>query len=244
LLGPLEDLAREAGRIATTIRPNLKRETKPDGSVVTNADREVETFLRDTLVRLVPGTTVWGEEFGHAEPGERGIWLVDPIDGTTNFAAGSPQWGVSISLVVDGIVKVGAVALPDYKEIWIGHAGGGVTVNGKEANAIPCGEIRRDETVCYSESVARLGLKIPGKMRCSGAFVIEGCWVCQQWYRGLVGVREQLYDVAACVLFAQELGADIRYLDGSDLDIPELLKGGRIAKPWMIFPKESGFFVR
>ncbi|MEQ1932834.1 MAG: inositol monophosphatase family protein, partial [Fimbriimonadaceae bacterium] len=143
LVGPLEDLAREAGHIAASARANLKREIKPDGSVVTNADREVELFLREALVKLVPNTTVWGEEFGHAEPGSAGLWLVDPVDGTTNFATGSPQWGVSIALAVGDEIRLGAVALPDYGEVWIGGIGRGVSVNGKKLAAIEGGPIAR-----------------------------------------------------------------------------------------------------
>ncbi|MEQ1823194.1 MAG: inositol monophosphatase [Fimbriimonadaceae bacterium] len=243
LLGPLEDIVREAGRIASSARTGLVRETKADGSVVTNADREVETFLREALTKLMPETAVWGEEFGHDGLGRRGTWLVDPIDGTTNYAAGSPQWGVSVALVQNLDLNIGLVALPDYAEIWTATKGNGVAVNGVKINPIQPGPVQRHETVCYSESVARLNLKIPGKMRCSGAFVIEGTWVCRQWYRGLVGVRERLYDVAACILFAEELGADVRYLDGSPLDIATLIQGSRFEKPWAIFPSGSGFFA-
>lgn len=241
LVSPLGDIATQAGRIATEARERLVREEKPDGSVVTNADREVETYLREVLPSLVPGTEIWGEEFGFSDPGTNGLWLVDPVDGTTNFAHRSPMWGVSIALLQGTKVALGAIILPDLNEIYLSAPGEGVICNGRKLPAIPAGAVLRRETVGYSESVMRLGIKIPGRMRCSGAFVVEGTWVMQQRYRGMVGVREQLYDVAPCLLFASELGAEVRYLDGSPFEIAPLTAPVKIAKPWIIFPAGSGF---
>lgn len=240
-LSPLGDIAVQAGRIACDSRLSLERLEKPDGSVVTNADRAVETYLRDVLPGLVPGSTVWGEEFGFSEPGKSGLWLVDPVDGTTNFAHGSPLWGVSIALCQEGEIKLGAIFLPDLNELYLSSSGNGVTCNGRPLSPIPPGPVLRPETVGYSESVMRLGIKIPGKMRCSGAFVVEGAWVMQQRYRGMVGVREQLYDVAPCLLFARELGAEVRYLDGTPFELKPLIAPVKIKKPWIIFPMNSGF---
>src|SRR5580693_8924567 len=101
LLAELGAATRRAGEIALEARKSLKAELKPDGSVVTNGDRSVEEYLRPLLVDLVPGSTVWGEEFGYEEDGGKGWWLVDPVDGTTNYAFGGPYWGVSIALLVD-----------------------------------------------------------------------------------------------------------------------------------------------
>jgi len=109
LLPKLGDIVSEAGRIAQQARTEPKREIKPDGSIVTNGDRLVEQFLRAELTHLVPGSKVWGEEFGHSAEGEGGLWLVDPVDGTTNYAYGSPLWGVSVALLRGSSLKLGAV---------------------------------------------------------------------------------------------------------------------------------------
>ncbi len=241
LLSPLADLAVQAGKIAQDSRTHMVREEKPDGSVVTNADRDVETYLRDVLPSLVPNTEVWGEEFGFSEPGPNGLWLVDPVDGTTNFAQLSPLWGVSIALWQEE-VTLGVIVLPDLDEVYLSARGHGVTCNGRKLEPIPAGEVMRRETVGYSESVMKLGIRIPGRMRCSGAFVVEGTWVMQQRYRGMVGVREQLYDIAPCLLFADELGAEVRYLNGGVFDRAALVSPVKIEEPWIIFPKDSGFF--
>jgi fructose-1,6-bisphosphatase/inositol monophosphatase family enzyme len=77
---------------------------------------------------------------------------------------------------------------------------------------------------------------VPGKLRLSGAFVIDGAFTVKQWFRGMVGMNEKLYDAAASILAARELGADIRYLDGSAWSEHDLLEDRRIDKPWGILP--------
>ncbi len=232
--------------MAQNARRSLAREFKPDGSVVTNGDRLVETYLREVLVELVPSTTVWGEEFGHAEEGSGGLWVVDPIDGTSNYACGSPLWGVSIALVRGDSVVLGVVNLPDLGECFLGAKGHGVTVDGEPMLPIPAGQIGDAEPVGYSDYVIKAFPRdaLPGKMRCAGAFVVDGTFVLRQRLRGLVGLSEKLYDIAACVLMAQELGADVRYADGRPFDIEALKEDRKIASPWVIFPRDSGFVLK
>lgn len=216
----------------------MVRELKPDGSIVTNGDREVETFLRKELPTLIPGTTVWGEEFGYSEPGPAGVWLVDPIDGTSNFAYGSPMWGVSIGLMKDNTSRLGAVMLPDLDELYLCAVGEGVTANGKALAPIPPGPILKHEllSVCRDVVDVMPGKKPTGKQRCTGALVIDGTFTARQRFRGFIGMHERLYDVAPCVLFCEELGADIRYADGSPLEFADLLDNKKIPKPWVIYP--------
>lgn len=239
----LEELAAitaDAGRLGRLARGRMVKELKPDGSVVTNGDREVETFLRLRLPSLHEAP-IWGEEFGYEAPSVEGQWLLDPIDGTSNYALGSPLWGVSVALAQEGKIVAGCVVLPDLEEVFVAGLGAGVMFNDRPLDKIPSGAVQRHDLVGYCESVSRLGLHVPGRQRCTGAFVVEGTWVMTQRFRGMLGVRERLYDVAACILMGQELGADVRYADGSDLDVPALQADVRIDKPWAIFPANSGF---
>jgi len=244
MLNSLHEIAVEAGRIAQSERRQLRRELKPDGSIVTNGDRAVETYLRQVLPELVPGTSFWGEEFGWEPEAENGRWAVDPVDGTSNYAFGWPTWGVSIGLVRQGKVLAGAIALPDLNEVVVGVAGSVPQLNGVPISPIPAGPIRPEELVGYCDSVLRnLASPPPGRMRCSGAFVIDGVFTVTQRLRGMLGFRERLYDVAATVLFAQELGAEVRYVDGSAFDLEELGQNINIPRAWLVFPRDSGSFV-
>lgn len=246
LLAKLADLSERCGALAQEIRGDaISRELKGDGTIVTAADRNVETLLREELPKLVPGTTVWGEEFGYEEEGENGLWVVDPVDGTSNFSFGSQLWGVSIGLVRGNDVVLGAVRLPDLRETFVAELGGGAFLNGRQLPPIPAGPVRPEELVSYSDRFLRLqpGVELPGRMRLTGAFVVEGTYVACQRYRGLLGLSESLYDIAACLVMTKELDAEIRYADGEPFDLAPLKKPVRIERPWIIFPRESGFFA-
>ncbi|MCW5943792.1 MAG: hypothetical protein KIS66_16290 [Fimbriimonadaceae bacterium] len=238
-------LVEEAGAMAQACRASLTRDLKPDGSIVTNADRDVETFLRERLTALVPGSSVWGEEFGHTEEGEGGLWLVDPVDGTTNFAWGSPLWGVSVALMKDGEVVLGAVRLPDLAESYSAVRGGGAFVANRRLSAIEPGPVRDHEPVSYNDSVVRRHPKqrFPGKQRCNGAMVIDGCFVAAQRIRGLIGIREKLYDMAAVALMGLELGAALRFADGRPFVFADHTADRPLGEAWIMFPAESGFVL-
>lgn len=237
--------AQAAGELAQRCRESRSWRLKPDGSIVTNGDLEVEAFLKDRLLQIVGGSGFWGEEGAFEGETPAGLWAVDPIDGTSNYAFGSPLWGVSVAFIRGGEPLLGCIALPDLGEIYLSWSGGGVFRNGVRLPPIPAGPVQPYELVSYSEHVSRqLDSKlIPGKMRSSGALVIEATFTLCQRFRGMIGVREKLYDIAAAVLMARELGADVRYADGAPLVARDLIADVHIAKPWLIFPKESGFVV-
>lgn len=240
----LAEIVGHAGRVAQNARARLRTELKADGSIVTNADREVEMWLRAELDAFAPGTTVWGEEFGFESSGPEGIWLIDPVDGTSNFAFGSPLWGVSVALVKDGRVLLGSVSLPDLGEMYIAEEGAGAYRNDVRIAPIPAGPIRPEQLVSCSDSIIRTypDMPVPGKMRLSGAFVVDGTFTAMQRFRGMIGKKERLYDAAACILIALECSADIRYTSGEPLDIRALTaEPVQIGRPWVIFPKDSGF---
>ena len=244
LLPDLERVLRAAAEKAIEERCRLQRNLKSDGSIVTNADVAVEGLLRHELPHLMHDTAVWGEELGLEEPGRNGLWVVDPIDGTSNFSFGSPLWGITVALVQGPQIVLGGIVLPDLHEIYLCAKGSGVTQNGAALAPLPRGPVQPFELVSCCDSNARaLGRKVPGKLRCNGAFVIDGAFVMCQRLRGMICGGERLYDAASCILFGQELGADIRYADGRPFDVEKLVNGEKIADRWIIFPADSGFQV-
>ncbi len=96
---------------------DLRVETKPDRTPVTDADHAVEQALRAALRESRPGDTVLGEEYGgERAPGRQ--WIIDPIDGTANFLRGVPVWGTLVALAIDGRPVVGAVGAPALDRQW------------------------------------------------------------------------------------------------------------------------------
>src|SRR6478752_6005701 len=103
---------------------DLRVDTKPDLTPVTDADRSAETTLRDLLARDRPDDTIVGEEFG----GTAGLgrqWVIDPIDGTKNFVRGVPVWCTLIALLEDGVPTIGVVSAPALARRWWAGLGQG-----------------------------------------------------------------------------------------------------------------------
>lgn len=242
LLEQLVALTRSAGKIAQDARQDLQKEIKPDGSIVSQGDKRVEEFLRPKLEALIPGTGVYGEEFGNDGAGPNGLWAVDPVDGTSNFVYGSPLWGVSIGLIQNEEIVAGVVYLPDLEEMYAAYQGTGATCNGRRLPPIPPGQIKPVELLSYNDNLlkAHPGRKWPGKMRCSGAFVIDAMWVAQQRFRGLIGIRGKLYDIAASICINAEVGAQITYIDGSAIEMGELMTGITIPNAYTFLPSGAG----
>jgi histidinol-phosphatase len=107
---------------------DLRIETKPDLTPVTDADRAVETDMRETLGRERPDDSVVGEEFGGTTTFTGRQWIVDPIDGTKNFVRGVPVWASLIALLEDGVPVVGVVSAPALQRRWWAARGQGAFV--------------------------------------------------------------------------------------------------------------------
>jgi histidinol-phosphatase len=103
---------------------------KPDLSPVTQADVEVETAIREMITARFPDDGVIGEEHG-AGTGDR-IWVIDPIDGTKNFADGVPIWATLLALQVDGRSVMGMASAPALGERYEATRGGGARWNGRD----------------------------------------------------------------------------------------------------------------
>ncbi|MEG3662893.1 inositol monophosphatase [Celeribacter halophilus] len=120
-----ENLAREAGELATTMRAargGLDVQAKGPQDFVTAADLAVEKLIRTRIAAQFPEDAVIGEEGGrHGNTAAGAVWIIDPIDGTTNFMRGLPDWAVSIACAIDGEIVLGVICAPDYRQTLIGH---------------------------------------------------------------------------------------------------------------------------
>ena len=125
-----EDLAALAG---ATVREQIAHppvELKSDGSPVTAVDLAVERVLRERIDAVYPGHGVLGEEYGSRDLEAEWVWVVDPIDGTRQFAAGLPNYGILIALCHRGRPVVGVICQPLLGDVYLGIAGQGAWLNG------------------------------------------------------------------------------------------------------------------
>ena len=136
---------------------DLRIDTKPDTSVVSDADRAAETAIRDLVARERPGEGVLGEEYG--DDGTDVRWIVDPVDGTSNFVRGVPVWATLIALERAGATTLAIVSAPALRRRWWAVRGGGAFADGEP---IRVSQIRRVEEASISitsvRSLRRRGL--------------------------------------------------------------------------------------
>lgn len=129
-----QKLAVEAGAMALDYfnnRHELTIETKRDAQdVVSIADRNVETYLRDAVSKAFSQDGFLGEEFGHTEGASGFTWVVDPIDGTSPFVNGMPNWCVSIGVIYEETSVIGVINAPVHREIYSAASGQGASLNG------------------------------------------------------------------------------------------------------------------
>lgn len=128
------DLCQSAGNLALKYfsdRDNLVVDSKGAQDWVSEADKNVETFMRQELSKAWPNDGIFGEEHG-ARSGTSGFdWVIDPIDGTTNFVNGIPTWTIVLAGVAGNGTEVGVIHEPNVSETYVAQKGKGAALNGK-----------------------------------------------------------------------------------------------------------------
>lgn len=135
---------------------NLRVETKPDLSPVTEADKAIEQALRERIAAERPGDSVLGEEEGASGEGGR-RWILDPIDGTRNYSRGIPIFATQIALEVEGEVELGLISAPALGHRWWAERGKGAFRDGKQIRVSQVNAIESAVVSCeLSEGTGRL----------------------------------------------------------------------------------------
>ncbi len=232
------EVAREAAELALAVRERVvgggsvaDLPTKSSATdVVTEGDRECEALVRERLGALRPDDAVLGEEGGtDADPRPGQIrWIVDPIDGTVNYAHGLPWFAVSIGVEVDGRPLAGAVVEPVSGRVWSATAGHGASLDGRtlraSALARPAVAVVAtglgydpDRRRRQAELVARIAAEV-GDIRRQGCASLDLCSVAAGWVDGYYEHGLHHWDWAAGALIAEEAGAVVRRPDATDAD--------------------------
>jgi len=186
---------------------DLRVDTKPDLSPVSEADRRAEEVIRDAIAASGRGEGVLGEEFG--DDGGDVKWIVDPIDGTTSFVRGVPVWATLLALEREGTVELGLVSAPALGRRWWALRGGGAFAAGERCRVSAIGRL---EDAAVSTTSAR---RMPEGWRT----IVQRAWsnrgLGDFWQHCLVaeGSLEiacdavmQVWDYAAVKLLVEEAG--------------------------------------
>jgi myo-inositol-1(or 4)-monophosphatase len=218
-------LVRDFGEVE-----NLQVSRKGPGDFVSGADRKAEETIRDELMRARPAYGFLAEESGESEGGD-GInrWIVDPLDGTTNFLHGLPHWAISIALERKGEITAGVVYDPVKDELYAAEKGGGAFVNDRRlrvsgrrdmsemlfATGVPfMGSPELPRTL---KELARLMPRCAGVRR-FGTASLDLAYVASGRFDGYWERRINAWDMAAGVLLVREAGGLVRDLNRDDVD--------------------------
>ncbi len=222
-------LAREAGQIVRYYAGRVTVREKDYNELVTQADEEVQHFLTEAIRRNFPGHAILAEEdLGETQQGNERTpfrWIIDPIDGTTNFTHGVPPYGISLALQHEGRTVVGVVYDVPHDELFTAVRGGGVYVNGVRAcvsstatlrealitTGFPYREMGHLEE--YLEALGRVMRATQGVRR-PGAASIDLAWVACGRFDGFFETGLSPWDVAAGMLLVEEGGGRVTDFHG------------------------------
>lgn len=212
-------IAREAAHLALELHGRAAVEVKPDNTLVTEADRALEAMLHERLGELAPAWSFLGEETGLTGDKNQPCWVIDPIDGTTNFVRGLPLWCVSIGAVQNGKAIFGAVAVPPQGELYWAAEGQGAwrEWNGKvtQIKATDRPTITQEDLLAINSTVSVNIRAIPCRNRNMGSLTYHLLAVARGSVLASLSQWHKLYDVAGGISLCVEAGCEARYLDGS-----------------------------
>jgi myo-inositol-1(or 4)-monophosphatase len=216
-------LAHETGQILKSRFGATTSSLKGDGSLVTESDMESDGRISAAIAERFPGHSILSEERLTRYGGEEWAWIIDPIDGTTNFTRGFPCWGVLLALLHFGQPVLAVADFPALAEHYYAVAGGGVFLNDTPVHAITPTLIPGSEQeshhaqifVACSRSVA-FGVPVPAaKLRISGSTGYDLALVASGVALGAIEQSVYAWDIATGWLFIAES-------HGAQLSIPVL----------------------
>jgi len=225
-------LMRDLGEVE-----NLQVSLKGPGDFVTAADRRAEKVIYEELERARPGYSFLMEESGAIEGTDKTHkWIVDPLDGTTNFLHGIPLFSISIALEREGVLVAGVIYCPAMDELFVAERGQGAFLNDRfrlrvanrnslDTSVVCCGVPHqgRGDLGLFREELSRLQPLVAG-IRRTGSAALDLAWLAAGrfdifWERDLAS-----WDIAAGTLMVREAGGTITDIN----DKPTMMETGNV----------------
>lgn len=212
-------LARDTGQLLLGFFDpgGTKTKIKEDFSVVTEADLSADRLITEAIQNKFPDDGIISEEL-QPEVGSlnSAVWVVDPLDGTTNFSLGLPIWGISIARVVNGWPEIGVAYFPFMKELYSATRGSGATLNGDQIHTQPPLPGQPNSFFsCCTRTHQHYDVSIRYKTRILGSACYTLCAVA----RGMAVVgfeaTPKIWDISSGWLIAEESGAAVETRDSS-----------------------------
>jgi len=227
-------LARDFGEVE-----QLQVSLKGPADFVSTADRKAEETLFAELSRARPAFGILMEERGRVEGGD-GVhdWVVDPLDGTTNFLHGIPLFSISVGLVKNGVPVAGVIFNPVSDELFVAETGQGAFLNDRRLRVaarrklsdavVSCGlpHMGRGDHAQFNRELAAVQQQVAG-LRRTGAASLDLAWVAAGRFDAFWERRLSAWDMAAGIALVREAGGYVSDLDGGEkmLEKGDILAG-------------------
>ena len=222
---------------------DVQRNTKADGSFVTEADLAVQARISSALTEHYPDTEFLGEEMTADEQSEllnnsESLWCLDPLDGTSNFAVGTPYYAVSLALIERGVPTLGIVYDPNRDEYFVAERGQGAFLNDAPLAVRPANlplsqctaliDFKRLPTQLSMDLVAQQPY---ASQRSYGSVALDWCWMAASRVHVYLHGASNIWDYAAGQLVFSEAGGVSSTLQGEQIYINELSKRSSVGAP-------------
>jgi myo-inositol-1(or 4)-monophosphatase len=237
---PLVNIAVSAARSAGNFimryyerSDQLQIEAKAKNDFVTQVDRGAEQEIIRLIRKAYPQHAILAEESGAS--GENEVtWIIDPLDGTTNFLHGIPHFAVSIGIQVRGRLEHGVIYAPCTQDLYVGSKGSGATINNRRMRVSQCKDLERaligtgvplrEEFLDrYTPMLRNIAANTAGVRR-AGSAALDLAYVAAGRLDGFWELNLKPWDIAAGIVLVQEAGGIIRPLEGSE----DVLQDGHI----------------
>ncbi|MDX9992541.1 MAG: inositol monophosphatase family protein [Anaerolineales bacterium] len=228
VLADLERLARQAGSILSEgYEQDIQVDYKGEIDLVTEFDHRSEQYILAGIAQNFPGHSVMAEESGGINGSSQDLWIIDPLDGTVNYAHGVPIYSVAIAYAHNGQLTLGAVYDPSRDEMFLAEKGRGAWLNGRPLQVKQVADLSHAllvtgfpydvRTTAHNnlENYANFALNSQGVRRL-GSAALDLCYVGAGRFDGYWELSLKAWDLAAGALVALEAGARVTDIYGQE----------------------------
>ena len=200
-----KSLIRDFGEIE-----NLQVSMKGPSDFVTNADKKVEKILIDELLKAKKNFSILSEESGFIENSDKdNIWIIDPIDGTTNLFHGVPHFSICVALKAHGVIKAGLIFDPIKDEMFYAEKSNGSYLNNKRIRVSK----KKNINECLFASNGKKFRNVELTKRNSGSAALDLAYVASGRFDGFFQEKLNLWDIAPGIVLIEEAGGIINKAD-------------------------------
>lgn len=207
-------------------------------SIVTKADFESEKKVKEIISRKFPNHNLLGEETGFQNQGSEYTWVIDPVDGTSNFAAGLPWFGVIICVLKNFEPVLAGCLLPYYNQLYYAERGMGATINNKPISVSKENSLKNvlfAYALDYSDDFSKtdneaklLGELVKNVRNIRGTnCLLDFCYTADGRIGGCINQTTKIWDIAAPGLIIEEAGGIVTDLYGGKIDYSVILKNDK-----------------